>query len=114
MQIPQGLADLIAPHPGKMRQISSQGPEAPPDQMARALGDVPGKSVLMAPGETYPVAEIEGAGTILRIWMTTMESLPGVSHSFNHSLVLRYLWDREETPPVEVHLQYPALGLHCA
>ena len=102
MQISQGLASLIAPPQGKMRQISSQSRQEPPELMAKAIGDAPGKSVQIAPGETYPVAEIEGAGTILRIWMTTMQPMPGLPHNFNHSLVLRFFWDGEETPSVEV------------
>ena len=102
MQISQGLASLIAPPQGKMRQISSQGRQEPPELMAKAIGDAPGKSVQIAPGETYTVAEIEGAGTILRIWMTTMQPMPGLPHNFNHSLVLRFFWDGEETPSVEV------------
>lgn len=95
------LANLIAPQPGKMRQISSQGRQVPPDWMAKAIGDAPGKSVQIEPGETFPVAAIEGAGTILRIWMTTMQPMPGLPHNFNHHLVLRFYWDGEQTPSVE-------------
>ena len=102
MQISQGLNNLIAPPRGKMRQISSQGRQDPPEIMARAIGDAPGKSVQIAPGETYTVAEIEGSGTILRIWMTTMQPMPGLPHNFNHHLVLRFFWDGEESPSVEV------------
>ena len=98
MQIQEALASLIAPHEGKMRQISSQGCQAPPELMDKAIGDAPGKSVKIEPGETYPVAEIEGAGTILRIWMTTIQPLPGLPHSFNHHLVLRFFWGGEERP----------------
>ena len=49
-----------------MRQISIQGRQEPPDLMAKAIGDAPGKSVKLEPGETYTVAEIEGEGTVLR------------------------------------------------
>jgi hypothetical protein len=101
MQINPGLAGLVVPRQGKMRQISSQGRQEPPALLAKALGDVPGKSVQLAPGETYRVAEFEGTGTILRIWMTTMQPLPGL-HNFNHFLLLRFFWDGEETPSVEV------------
>ena len=102
MQISQGLANLIAPPQGKMRQISSQGRQEPPESMAKAIGGAPGKSVQIPPGETHTVAEIEGAGTILRIWMTTMQPMPGLPHNFNHYLVLRFFWDGEETPSAEV------------
>ena len=86
-----------------MRQISSQGRQKPPEFMAKSIGvDEPGKSVQIAPGETFTVAEIKGAGTIVRIWMTTMQPLPGSPYNFNHALVLRFTWDGEETPSVEV------------
>ncbi|MCJ7736436.1 MAG: hypothetical protein MUQ10_03850, partial [Anaerolineae bacterium] len=65
------MAHLTSPQRGKMRQISSQGREKPPEIMAKAIGpDEPGKSVRIPPGETYTVADITGAGTIVRIWMT--------------------------------------------
>jgi len=101
------LMVLTQPQPGKMRQISSQGRQEPPAMMAAAIGpDEPGKSVTLAPGETYAVAEIPGAGTILRIWMTAMQPLPvsprgGVAHNANHDLVLRFYWDGESEPSVE-------------
>ena len=97
------LANLAYPQQGKMRQISSQGRQKPPEFMAKSIGvDEPGKSVQIAPGETFTVAEIKGAGTIVRIWMTTMQPLPGSPYNFNHALVLRFTWDGEETPSVEV------------
>jgi hypothetical protein len=85
-----------------MRQISSQGRQEPIPLLAKAIGDAPGKSVQIQPGETYTIAEIEGAGTILRIWMTTMQPMPGLPTNFNHYLVLRFYWDGELTPSVEV------------
>ena len=96
------LANLIVPQHGKMRQISSQGCQEPHPLMAKAIGDAPGKSVQIQPGETFTIAEIEGAGTILRIWMTTMQPMPGLPINFNHYLVLRFYWDGEQTPSVEV------------
>ena len=102
MSINNSLANLMAPQTGKMRQISSQDRQKPPDWFAKAIGDEPGKSVQIAPGETYTIAEIEGAGTILRIWMTTMQPMPPAFYNFNHYLVLRFYWDGEETPSVEV------------
>ena len=102
MQISRGLGNLLNPPQGKMRQISSQGRQEPPALMARAIGDAPGKSVKLGPGEVYTVAEIEGAGTILRIWMTTMQPMPGLLHNFNLFLVLRFYWEGEERPSAEV------------
>jgi hypothetical protein len=97
-----GLTNLIAPQRGKMRQVSSQGRQKPPDVFARAIGpSEPGKSVQVSPGETYTIADITGAGTILRIWMTIIQALPVGAHNFNHDLVLRFYWDGEERPSVE-------------
>jgi hypothetical protein len=105
MRTKTGLMNLTMMQPGVMRQVSSQGRQKPPGFMARAIGvDEPGKSVQIGPGETYMVADIPGAGTILRIWMTTMQPLPGLPHNFNHYLVLRFYWDGEEQPSVEVPL----------
>ena len=95
------LSNLLVSHDGKMRQVSSQGRQKPFDWLHKAIGDVPGKSVVIEPGETYVVADIEGVGTIQRIWMTTMQPLPG-SPNFNEYLVLRFYWDGEDTPSIEV------------
>jgi hypothetical protein len=95
------LGRLLKVQQGKMHQISSQGRQKPFDWLAKAIGDVPGKSVAVEPGETYEIARMEGAGTIQRIWMTTMQPLPG-SVNFNDYLVLRFFWDGEKTPSVEV------------
>jgi hypothetical protein len=101
MSTHSGLANLTVKQQGQVRQVSSQGRQVPPDAMAKAIGvGEPGKSVQIAPGETYTIAEIAGAGTIQRIWMTVMQ-LPGAAN-FNHHLVLRFYWDGEETPSVEV------------
>jgi hypothetical protein len=97
------LMDLVEMHPGKMRQVSSQGRQPPLGMLAKAIGeDEPGKSVQIEPGETYTVADLAGAGTILRIWMTIMQPLPGLPTNFNHCLVLRFYWDGEERPSVKV------------
>jgi hypothetical protein len=94
---------LTVPHEGRLIQISSQGRQDPPEAMAKAIGeDAPGKSVQIPPGETYTIAEVEGAGTIVRIWMTIMQPIPGAIENFNHALVLRFYWDGESTPSVEV------------
>lgn len=96
------MAHLTVPQEGKLIQISSQGRQAPPEAMAKAISeDVPGKSVQIPPGETYTVAEVEGAGTIVRIWMTIMQPIPGAVENFNQALVLRFYWDGESTPSVE-------------
>jgi len=97
------LSQLLKFQPGKMRQISSQGRQSPPEAMAAAVGlDAPGKMVKISAGETYTVAEIPGAGTIVRIWMTTMQPIPNAIENFNDALVIRIAWDGEATPSVEV------------
>ena len=50
--------------------------------------------VRIAPGETFTLAEIEGPGSIQHIWMT-----PTGNWRFS---VIRFYWDDEETPSVEV------------
>lgn len=98
-----GMMHLTMPQTGKMRQISSQGRQPPMELMAKALGpDAPSKSVVVAPGEVFTLADIPGAGTIVRIWMTTMQPIPRAIANFNHALVLRGYWDGERAPSVEV------------
>ena len=93
------LMHLTVPQEGKMRQVSSQGRQDPPEMMAKAIGvDEPGKSVRIKAGETYTVADVAGAGTILRIWMTIMQPLPGGAQNHNHSLVLKVRIDERENP----------------
>ena len=51
-------------------------------------------AVVIEPGTTYTVAEINGSGTIEHIWMT-----PGGNWRLS---ILRMYWDDEKTPSVEV------------
>ncbi|SHE47559.1 Protein of unknown function [Mariniphaga anaerophila] len=50
--------------------------------------------IRIKPGETFTLAEIEGPGAIQHIWMT-----PTGNWKFS---ILRFYWDDEETPSVEV------------
>jgi len=50
--------------------------------------------VIIKPGETFTLAEIDGSGAIQHIWMT-----PTGNWRFS---ILRIYWDGEETPSVEV------------
>lgn len=50
--------------------------------------------VIIQPGETFTLAEIEGPGAIQQIWMTP-------TGNWRHS-VIRFYWDNEEHPSVEV------------
>jgi len=54
-------------------------------------------SIRVAPGETVTLADIEGSGAIQQIWLTT--------HYVNwRRLVLRFYWDGDAQPAVEVPL----------
>lgn len=50
-------------------------------------------SVVIAPGTTYTIAEIEGPGSVQHIWMTP-------TGNWRYS-ILRFYWDDETTPSVE-------------
>jgi len=52
--------------------------------------------IIINPNETFTIAEIEGAGAIQHIWMT-----PTGNWRFS---VIRFYWDDEKTPSVEVPL----------
>jgi hypothetical protein len=95
------LSSLLLPPVGKMRLVSSQGRQAPSGIMARVAPGEPGKMVEVPPGETFVLADLPGAGQIVRIWMTTM-NLPGARYNSHHYGLLRFYWDGEETPSVEV------------
>jgi hypothetical protein len=92
--------DLLLPQPGWTRQASSFGrnPDGVPDSHGRRHPDAHIKWIRIAPGETHPLASLTGAGTITRIWMTTL--LPFNNHALR-SLVLRFYWDGETHPSVE-------------
>jgi hypothetical protein len=95
------LANLHNLHPGKMHLASSQGRQEPSGAFAKVLGSDPGKMVEVPPGETFVLAEIPGPGQIVRIWMTNL-NLPFAEYNFNHYGLLRFYWDGEQTPSVEV------------
>ena len=52
-------------------------------------------SINLEPGGTFELGNIEGPGCIQHIWMT-------VHPSFWRSLMLRFYWDDEDTPSIEV------------
>jgi hypothetical protein len=59
-------------------------------------------AIQIAPGETALLGEIEGAGCVKHVWMTMM-SLPAEAHELRQT-VLRFFWDGERSPSVEVPL----------
>ena len=95
------LSNLLTQNPGKMRLASSQGRQPLGKSMTTALGSVPNKMIEVAPGESYTLADIHGAGQIERIWMTTLTT-PFSKINFNHYGLLRFYWDGELTPSLEV------------
>lgn len=56
------------------------------------------KRILINPGETHTMVDVDGAGLITRLWMTTMPVRPLAA---TRDLVLRFFWDGEDEPSVE-------------
>lgn len=54
-------------------------------------------SIVIAPGETFELADISGSGIIKHIWIT--DNCP-----INRMLIIRMYWDGSDTPSVEVPL----------
>lgn len=55
-------------------------------------------SIQVAAGDSFTLADISGSGTIVRIWITTLENV-----RLRH-LILRMYWDGQDAPSVEVPL----------
>lgn len=92
------------------RSISPENPDGAPGGGARAsdgtgalcardlgVGWKVSPSVVVQPGETHAMADIEGPGRITHVWLTT-------HHSHWRSLVLRACWDDSAEPAIEVPL----------
>src|ERR1700761_9381439 len=73
--------------------MSTDGPAA---NAARGLGQGWKVSpyVIIQPGDTFTLADIEGAGAIQQIWMTLARG------KWRHSIIRAY-WDDQEQPSVE-------------
>ncbi len=56
--------------------------------------------IKLKPGETVNIMDVEGPGIIQHIWMAGDPILNG----FGRNTVLRFYWDNEETPSIEVPL----------
>ena len=100
MSTPSNLSNLALPQNGKTHLVSSQNRQAPRGLAARMMVTGPGKMVVIDPGETFILADVKGAGKIVRIWMTSM-TLPGNRYNVNYYGLLRFYWDGEAQPSVE-------------
>jgi hypothetical protein len=83
------------------RSISFENPTGAPGEGGKTASNLgvgrkglPAKSI--QPGETLPLCDIQGPGTIRHIWLTT-ESKP----QNLRSLVIRAWWDGQEHPSIE-------------
>lgn len=86
----KGKGGMAIPDPDAERNIANA------TAAARDLGQgwKVNPFIRIEPGETFTLAEIEGPGAIQHIWMT-----PTGNWKFS---ILRFYWDDEETPSVEV------------
>lgn len=86
------------------RSISFENPTGAPGEGGKAASNLgPGRKGSPArqvkPGETVPLCDIQGPGTIRHIWITTLRE-PAVLRS----LVLRAWWEGQEHPSIECPL----------
>lgn len=99
------LGNLARLSRAETRSISPENPTGEKGKGAMAVPDGKGPArdlgqgwkvapyIIVAPGETRALAEIEGSGAIQQIWMTP-------SGHWRHS-ILRFYWDGSDTPSVE-------------
>ncbi len=85
----KGKGGMAVPHPDEPKPAAS----------ARAADDL-GQGWKVRPflrvnaGETATLMDVDGPGTVQHVWMAAEE--------WNRSQVLRFFWDSEETPSIEV------------
>ncbi len=102
------LGNLARLSKARTRSISAENFSGEKGRAGKAIhgtGEVPARElgqgwkvspcINLGPKSTTTLAEIEGPGAISHLWLT-------VHPSFWRSLVLRFYWDGEETPSVEV------------
>ncbi|HID54900.1 TPA: DUF2961 domain-containing protein [Candidatus Poribacteria bacterium] len=104
-----GLGSIPLLSDAQTRSISAENPKGEKGGGAKAVPDersaasMLGKGwkvrpcITLPPGETTTLAEIEGPGVIQHIWIT-------VDPKAYRDTILRFYWDEEETPSVEVPL----------
>src|SRR5258706_7243779 len=106
------LGNLFRLSDAKTRSISPENPTGEPGKggmatlengnarnAARDLGQgwKLNPFIVIKPGETYTIANIDGPGAIQHIWMTP-------TGNWRYS-ILRFYWDDEKTTSVETHFE---------
>ena len=104
-----GLGSLPLLSDAETRSISAENPDgargggAKEDPQGKGPAGMLGKGwkvrpcITLQPGETVTLADIEGPGIIQHIWITVRETA-------YRDCILRFFWDGEETPSIEVPL----------
>lgn len=82
------LGSLMVPRGGKVVHLSSNDPRG---------GNADSRTV--APGQTYTLANLKGAGVVRRWWITLA---PRNSVPIQRQAIIRCYWDGETSPSVEV------------
>lgn len=102
-----GLHNIARLSSARSRSISAENPDGRKGGGAREIpeGNHPARElgpgwkarpcVTIEPGATFTLAEIDGPGSIQHIWMTGKDD-------FWRRMILRFYWDGEETPSIEV------------
>jgi hypothetical protein len=85
------MMPALTPHPGRYRLVTSRAEQ----------GGQTRKQVDVAAGQTLTICRLEGAGRIVRLWMTV--PLLGQRSVLNDG-VLRIYWDGESSPSIETPL----------
>ncbi len=95
----RNLGQLPLHREGKLRQISSYHTQG--EESTSLHESFSRKSITIGPGETHVMADITGAGCIVRLWITTPRAL---HRHLLRKAVLRFYWDGEGEPSVECPL----------
>jgi len=84
--------------------ITAENPTGAKGQGGKAMGGRKGMPCLwnFKKDSIYTFAEIEGPGVIRHIWITVLNNEPNPAKMRN--LILRFYWDDQDTPSVEVPL----------
>jgi hypothetical protein len=93
------LLDVATPREGRTRQATSFGRD--PHRGGTFLGTRPAparrKRVFLGAGESHTMVHVQGAGVIMRLWMTVLP----IKSRVLREVVIRMYWDDEPAPSVE-------------